>query len=206
MKSRTRDILRFGLLGVLTFAVDFWLQASWLAIAARLMGRQHIVLDEQPPWIRVVSAAVEYTPWLVGASLLVFAVARRRWVPLLAFAASQVFCIAILVGSILLPPVVRDYASRTPFDSARWKAENRRGAEGTRVHMVDDLLSRHRLEGMPRARVEDLLGKPPESPYFRDYDYVYWLGPERGAFAIDSEWLVIRCKGDVVVSAEVVTD
>jgi hypothetical protein len=47
---------------------------------------------------------------------------------------------------------------------------------------------------------------PPPSEYFREYDYVYWLGPERGFVSIDSEWLVVRCGGDVVVSAQVVTD
>jgi hypothetical protein len=72
--------------------------------------------------------------------------------------------------------------------------------------MVDDLLLRHRLVGMKRAELEKLLGSPPPTAYFREYDYVYWLGPERGLFSIDSEWLVVKCTRDVVVSATVVTD
>ena len=36
-------------------------------------------------------------------------------------------------------------------------------------------------------------GVPPPTDYFREYDYAYWLGPERGLFSIDSEWLVVRC-------------
>jgi hypothetical protein len=54
--------------------------------------------------------------------------------------------------------------------------------------------------------LEALLGVPPPTPYFREYDYVYWLGPERGLFSIDSEWLVVKLQNDVVVAAEVVTD
>ena len=37
-----------------------------------------------------------------------------------------------------------------------------------------------------------MLGEPPETEYFRDWDLVYWLGPERGFMSIDSEWLVLR--------------
>ena len=72
--------------------------------------------------------------------------------------------------------------------------------------MVDDLMRTRPLVGMSRAQLEELLGVPPPSEYFREYDYVYWLGPERGFVSIDSEWLVVRCGGDVVVSAQVVTD
>ena len=37
-------------------------------------------------------------------------------------------------------------------------------------------------------------------------DYVYWLGPERGLFSIDSEWLVLKFKDNVVTRAAVLTD
>jgi hypothetical protein len=194
------------MLGVFTFAVVFWVEVSWLEIAARLMGRQRIIFDEQPSWIRGLRSAVGAIPWLVGAGVLVFGLVRRRWVPPVVFAVSQVLCIAAFLAVIFVPPVVEDYASRTSFDSARWKAENRRGAEGRRIRMVDDLLRRHHLVGMQRAQLEQLLGVPPPTPYFQEYEYVYWLGPERGAFSIDSEWLVVRCQEDVVVSAAVVTD
>jgi len=61
--------------------------------------------------------------------------------------------------------------------------------------MVDDLLKKHQLVEMSRDQVNDLLGVPPVTAHFREYDYVYWLGQERGAFAIDSEWLVLKFKG-----------
>jgi hypothetical protein len=178
----------------------------WLGIAAWLMGRDRIIFDEQSNWVRVLKTGVDATPWLIGAALLMFALIRRRWVPLIAFAGAQLLSVGLLLGVLFGTPVVKDYASRTAFDSASWKAENRRGAQGVRVRMVDDLLRTHKLVGMSRGQLEDLLGVPPATEYFREYDYVYWLGPERGLFSIDSEWLVVRCGQGVVVSAQVVTD
>jgi hypothetical protein len=206
MTGRKADALRFGVLGVLTFGAVFWMQVSWLAIAAYLMGREQVTYDQQADWIRTLGSAIGWIPWLLGTGLLVFAVCRRRWVPFGAFAAARVFCVAAFLGVIFGSAVVEDYASRRSFDSGEWKAENRRGADGIRVQMVDDLLRRHDLVGMRRAQLEELLGVPPPTDYFSEYDYVYWLGPERGAFSIDSEWLVVKCRQDLVVSAEVVTD
>ncbi len=206
MSPGKRDLLRFGLLGAATFALLFWLEMRWLGIAAWLMGRDRIIFDEQPDWIRVLKTVVDAIPWLIATALLFFAVLRRRWVPLLAFGGAQLLGFGVLLGVLFGTPVVKDYASRTAFDSTSWKAENRRGADGVRVRMVDDLLRTHKLVGMSRDQLEELLGVPPASEYFREYDYVYWLGPERGLFSIDSEWLVVRCGQGVVVSAQVVTD
>jgi hypothetical protein len=178
MSTRKIDLIRFGLFGIVTFALVVWLQIRWLDVAA----------------------------WMIGAVLLVFALVRRRWVPLMAFAGAHLLGVGLLLGVLFGTPAVSDYASRTAFDSTSWKAENRHGAEGIRVRMVDDLLRTHKLVGMSRAQLENLLGVPPATEYFREYDYVYWLGPERGLFPIDSEWLVVKCDHNVVVSAQVVTD
>ena len=73
--------------------------------------------------------------------------------------------------------------------------------------MVDDLLERHKLDEMTRAEVVALLGEPDATPYFREWDMVYWLGPERGLMGIDSEWLVLRLdEHQHVVEHRVVTD
>ena len=50
------------------------------------------------------------------------------------------------------------------------------------------------------SEIESLLGRPPETGYFDDWDYVYRLGMERGPFSIDSEWLVLRLGADQRVS------
>jgi hypothetical protein len=66
------------------------------------------------------------------------------------------------------------------------------GPLAVRGCMVDDLLARRRFRAQSRADIVALLGEPRPTEYFREYDLVYWLGPERGPFSIDSEWLVFR--------------
>ena len=51
-----------------------------------------------------------------------------------------------------------------------------------------------------RAEIESLLGPADETSYFRRWDFVYWLGPERGFIRIDSEWLVLRFDAEDRVS------
>jgi hypothetical protein len=89
------------------------------------------------------------------------------------------------------------YLPVLPFSSARWKA-NPDGV--ARLHMVDAFLLTHRLEGMRRDRVVALLGQDPPSGYFAAWDQVYYLGPERGLFGVDSEWLVLNYDNDGRVS------
>ena len=82
-----------------------------------------------------------------------------------------------------------------PFDSVAWKRVERADDE-TRLQMVDSLLRSGRLDGLSRPQVLALLGPAHGFGYFREYDLVYWLGPERGPFRIDSEWLLIRLGPD----------
>jgi len=70
-----------------------------------------------------------------------------------------------------------------------------------RLRMVDDLLRRHQLQGMSVPEIESLLGPADRTEKFRNYDMVYWLGPERGFMSIDSEWLVFRLDDKKKVSA-----
>jgi hypothetical protein len=104
--------------------------------------------------------------------------------------------VALTVWSIEQPRRER-CRGRERFDALAWHAGSVRAVDprGVRGCMVDDLLARHDLRGWPRARVTDLLGAPDSTGYFRQYDLVYWLGPERGAISIDSEWLVLKLDG-----------
>lgn len=83
------------------------------------------------------------------------------------------------------------------FDSSSWKGPQ---TQYTRVRMVSALLLTHQLNGMSKSEVIELLGEPPASGYFRDWDFVYHLGPERGIFGLDSEWLGLRFGPDQRVS------
>ena len=101
-----------------------------------------------------------------------------------------------------------EYVPRTSFDSSGWQDSARVFSQDPiRIRMVDDLLERHELDEMTRAEVVALLGEPDKTPYFREWDMVYWLGPERGPMGIDSEWLVLRLdEHQQVIEHRVVTD
>lgn len=76
-----------------------------------------------------------------------------------------------------------------------------------RQRMADGFMRKNTLHGKTREDVDALLGPDSDSGYFRDYDLVYWLGPERGFVGIDSEWLVIKFSPDGhVADVRIVTD
>jgi hypothetical protein len=61
--------------------------------------------------------------------------------------------------------------------------------------------------GKPGQRRSACSGKPSEEGYFREWDLVYWLGPERGYMSIDSEWMVLRLgKDGKVAECRIVRD
>jgi len=115
---------------------------------------------------------------------------RTRWIlglPLL---------VVVLGLAVLASPFVRPYIqermARVRFDSVAWQTSPRSVTNAVRIRMVDDLLRRHRFRSMTRQQVTAIIGEPDQTEYFRDWDMVYWLGPERGFMSIDSEWLVFR--------------
>jgi hypothetical protein len=110
-----------------------------------------------------------------------------------------------LIIALMVGPRVEDYLSRTEFDSATWKAAANKD-DPVRLRMVDELIAEHKLLGKPRAEIDGLLGAPPQTSYFSEYQYVYWLGPERSFIPIDSEWLGIRFENDRVVEVKLLND
>ncbi len=96
-----------------------------------------------------------------------------------------------------------------PFFSSAW--ENRYDQPhrllDTPHRMADGFLITNRLKGKSRSEIEELLGVPPETGYFSDWDMVYRLGAERGFIGIDSEWLVLKVGNDnKVIEAQIVSD
>ena len=104
---------------------------------------------------------------------------------------------ATAVGYLSLAPRQENYAHRAKFESAGWSSESRDQTSlwPTRLRMVDDLIASKRLDGLQRSEVTALLGPADETEYFKNWDLVYWLGPERGWIRVDSEWLVLRFNG-----------
>ena len=79
---------------------------------------------------------------------------------------------------------------RLPFEQNAWKANpDSNEMDPIRLRMIDDLLRRYNFMGMSRSAIDDLLGAPAKTDKFRDWNLVYWLGPERGSFRmIPSGW------------------
>jgi len=96
-----------------------------------------------------------------------------------------------------------------PFDSAAWQlgADPLYGSEAPRLRLADGLVQSKSLLGRSSSDVAAMLGPPSKTSKFREFDLVYWLGPERSFVSIDSEWLVIRLGADGRVSdVQIVTD
>jgi hypothetical protein len=89
----------------------------------------------------------------------------------------------------------RHWSPGRAFDPVAWQDEAR-VQEGVRLGMADRLVARGTLLGKTRAEVLELLGEPSARGYLAASDLRYWLGPERGFFSIDSEWLVVRLGAD----------
>ena len=110
---------------------------------------------------------------------------------------SRVGCVAAGVAVVVAP--VAAYAiwtmvpplPTTGFDASKWQAVQR-SDDYTRESMVGSLFWRGVLDGKTQREVLQLLGPDCECGYFKDWDLVYWLGPERSWMSLDSEWLVIR--------------
>jgi hypothetical protein len=113
----------------------------------------------------------------------------------------------LILFGVLAAGEVQERRHRVAFDSAVWNESLDRQDDAIRLRMVDDLLRRYRLRGRREDELIALLGKPPKTDYFSDYQLVYWLGPERGFISIDSEWLAVRIGPDHrVTDARIVRD
>ncbi len=95
------------------------------------------------------------------------------------------------------------YRSQHSFSISKWKEK-----PDARTEIVDDLLEEYALVGMQEADVIGLLGSHDNDyGYFAENDrFVYCLGPERGLFRIDREWLIIDFSNGIVVDCYTTTD
>lgn len=133
-----------------------------------------------------------WLPWAGLAVLTGIRIARGPIVRPLAYAVGGASVYALLLGPLFLGPVISEYRHRRDFEPVAWRRND--GAHTSwpaRLTMIDDLTARHALRGLSRDSVEQLLGPRDSTDYFREWDLVYWLGPERGFLRLDSEWLVL---------------
>lgn len=115
----------------------------------------------------------------------------------------KIINLAVFLFFVLLAAAAFIHVQSKTFSEEKW-----REAPGERVNIVDSLLSKHDLIGMTEKEVTALLGENDnDSGYFsKDGRYVYYLGPERGLFSIDSEWLLIDFSDGKVSDFSLTTD
>lgn len=137
--------------------------------------------------------------WLLGA-LTIAILARLAMGPRVrafAFCTGALMSVVVIFTYLFGYPVYDNLRHERPFDAGIWR-QNPANADvmwPPRLCMVDDLLKKHDLHGWKRSKVEKLLGHPDLTEWEKEGQMVYRLGPERGLFRIDSEWLVITLDG-----------
>lgn len=116
---------------------------------------------------------------------------RKRMLLILGVAVTLTLSVVGVVIWFFAGDTIQEHLRRRPFDAVAWR-EEKAWTNDVRIRMVDDLLHRHSFRGKTRVQVTAIVGEPDKTEYFKDWDLVYWLGPERGWISIDSEWLVFR--------------
>lgn len=113
-----------------------------------------------------------------------------------AFGILVAFVLAIVIAGIT-------YRYKHTFNTDKWLNNPEE-----RTAIVGDLLEKHELVGMTEADVTMLLGvHNNDYGYFNEPNrYVYYMGPERGLFSIDSEWLILDFTDGVVSDCYITTD
>jgi hypothetical protein len=66
--------------------------------------------------------------------------------------------------------------------------------------MLDDV--ERRIDKIKRSDLEVLLGPQSDPAYFKGWDVRYWLGPN----GLDSWWLLVRFRNDIVSEMRVASD
>lgn len=203
-----RTFFTFVGLGILVFVVDFFIQSYWLKFLGFILNNPNLGYDFQPTILKYIQSFLAYSPWVVLGIIFMVDILKRNFARSISFFIGLALVYVSFIGYILLGPAVSDYTHRTQFDSASWKNEQLvdNWENPIRLRMVDDLLKKHELVSMSKNQIDELLGVPKPTGYFSDYDYVYWLGPERGFISIDSEWLGIKFQNNIVIEARILRD
>lgn len=113
-----------------------------------------------------------------------------------------VFCFFLFLF-LCIPVNLWIYKDRHHFTTEKWLS-----APEERTRIIDDLLHEYNLIGMTDLEITALLGSHNNDyGYFNEVNrYVYCMGPERGLFSIDSEWLILDFSDNRVSSYNIARD
>ncbi|MFB6356394.1 MAG: hypothetical protein ABEJ65_07755 [bacterium] len=116
------------------------------------------------------------------------------------------FSTPLVLGSILLMIFWNQFSTGSePFNSETWKQAEKNNSN-VRQKMLGDLRNQHQLTGKSREEIAELLGPPTNTGHFKNYEMVYWLGPEQHPYGVDSQWLLLDLEDNVVQKVSVKTD
>lgn len=199
--------LSFVIAGAIVSSGCFVFLSQWFTIFNEWLGMA-VVYDTRPPWLIAIMFAAAWLPWILLVVVLGLRLRRGPTYKPVAFSLGLTVPYAVVFSVLFLFPPLEDLWYRDEFDSQMWKTPQAANPLWPdRLRMVDDLIATVPLVGLPKDRVTELLGEGDKTNYWKDWDAVYWLGPERGLFRIDSEWLVLRLSPEGrVTEYRIVTD
>ncbi len=127
----------------------------------------------------------------------------KEFLRILSYSLVALVSVSLLVFLLLINTMGNHFVEKE-FSSSIWKADKE-----SRIEMIDDLVSKKIIDDLPVWQTITLLGMPEEDCYFYQsgHDMLYYLGPERSYFSIDSEFLLIWLNDDNFVEKyEIVLD
>lgn len=190
--SRLKSGLPWFLAGATLSAVCFGLLSSWFIIVNDWLGLG-LIYDTRPQWLVAGMTVASLLPWLSIALMVLLRHWRGPAYRATAFGSGIVAPYLLALASVFLLPTLEDHWHRRGFDSALWKANQADDPLWPdRLCMVDDLLARVTLVGLPQERVVELLGPGDRDSVSNGWNAVYYLGPQRGAFRMEEEALAVR--------------
>lgn len=192
-----------------------WRQRCWFFLAGMLFAMlcgilalhwmrivPYTVFNEQPDYLKALKKLLGWLPWITVAMVFVLRLVKGPRIRAVSYLLGTATPIVVLGGWLILGDVVSDFMHRKAFDPEPWRSQMMVEHDEMwppRLCMVDSLFASKILDGLSSAQVIELLGPPEEKgvPFGAvDCDIHYYLGPERGLFRIDSEWLFITFNKD----------
>lgn len=185
----------FLLAGFILAAVCGYLNYRWLDLSRGFLRDPGSIFYKKPFPFIMLHRVIHWLPWVAVFTVLVLRLLKGKSIKLGFFILGVILPSLLIVAYSLLDPIVGDWIHDRTFNVELWRNQDdtaQRSMWPPRLCMVDDLLRKHDFKGMSREQVVALIGEPDKTEYFKDWDMVYWLGPERGFIRIDSEWLVLK--------------
>ncbi len=154
----------------------------------------NVPYNQRSEWLKGLKLLVSWLPWIACVGVLILRFVKGRHIRIGFYFLGTIAPMVVFFGWIIFGSYIANIIHSKKFSADLWR--NHETVEHSykwppRLTMVDNLMASKKLQGLSKRQVIDMLGSPKDHGYFKEYDLVYWLGPERGSIRIDSEWLAI---------------